>query len=682
MKLFERGRALLLAVVVLTAACADAPLAPSREGRVLVNFLTPATVRTVVVEVTGPGITPAIVLNIPVGIDSTARDTIVVTAGSGRRFTVTAFDSAGVATHRADTTISLLGGVNPPLAVRVVPLSSTLGLTVTFGGIRLTVVDTATRRLTIGESDTVSAIAWGADGAPIPSDSLVWGTSNPAIVTVARGAITALRPGSALISVGYRGASARIAVEVTDGGAPPSSDALLVSFPGISVRQLAASGDTAVFVLADLSSATTIAGTALAPSGLGTIPDLVVLKLGRNLVPQWAVHVVDATPETHLAAGRDGRAVLTATIDANLGAAIEVRHTGGSQVFSSSAKQDGLLWSLTAAGGLDWHVRLAAESNEGAVDLSVDDVGATYFAGVFNGCCPTGNTSLISSSGGSVPLAPIGFATGVLARLSPTGAVQWNARVGQRDAAFDEVATAPDGGRLFASAWVRYSSSASTLIDGAGASFTLPKPCVFEHCLHYFAFDPATGAQLWATAIEVNIDTYKPDMVVAGGAPYLGGRLPSSATFRAPGGGSPLVVAPPSGGDHFAIVRVDADGVPQSSGFVTATGELTAGQMIGLADGRVLLPSSFTGTLSSGSLSTAAVGSRDGALVVLGSGLTPQSILHLAGAAGTSNRLRAVAVAPDASLLVGGDAAAGATIGGLTVSTSGGIVYRRPSVTP
>jgi hypothetical protein len=104
---------------------------------------------------------------------------------------------------------------------------------------------------------------------------------------------------------------------------------------------------------------------------------------------------------------------------------------------------------------------------------------------------------------------------------------------------------------------------------------------------------------------------------------------------------------------------------------------LTRGQSLGLADGRLLVTQTFSGTLSSGAGSASASGTRDGALIVLGSGLTAQSILQLSGAPGTSNRLRAVAVSPDGSMFVGGEAAAGTSIDGRTVSSAGGLVLWR-----
>ena len=208
----------LLIISLLTASCAgDGPTGGTQDARVLINFLTPSTVRQVAVSVSGPGITPAITRNISIGADTTARDTIVLTAGAGRRFVISAYDSTGIETHRADTTLNLIAGVNPPLAVRLMPLSSTVGITVTFGGVRLTVTDTSTRTLSVGDTLRIGAsgVIVGTGGnAAVAGDSLRWGSGNPAVAQVSAGLIRAVAPGSAWVSLSFRNASAAVRVIV------------------------------------------------------------------------------------------------------------------------------------------------------------------------------------------------------------------------------------------------------------------------------------------------------------------------------------------------------------------------------------------------------------------------------------------------------------------------------------
>lgn len=205
---------LLAAGLALSAGCADGPTSVTKEGRVLMQFLTPATVRTVVVSVSGPGITPAIVRNIPIGADSAARDTITVPAGSGRAFRVQAFDSLAVETHRGDTTVTLQPGTNPALALRLVPLSSQLGITVTFGGYRLTLADTTLRQLEVGDTAVLAATLRAPNGSLVPADSLVLASTNPGVLRIEGRTAVGVRDGEARFVASHRGAVASVAVRV------------------------------------------------------------------------------------------------------------------------------------------------------------------------------------------------------------------------------------------------------------------------------------------------------------------------------------------------------------------------------------------------------------------------------------------------------------------------------------
>lgn len=210
----------LLSVFLIGACGGDGPIGPSRPALITFNFLTPATVASVIVEISGPGIEPSVTLNIPVGPDSVARDTVSVSAGSGRRITVTAVDTAGIQTHRADTTVMLVSGANPSMSLRLIPLSSTLGITVTFGGVSLAIDDTTMRVMPVGDTLRIGAALFAPSGLALPGDSIAWGSSNPAIASVDAGLVRAVRAGSAVITASYRGATARVRIEVASGSLP------------------------------------------------------------------------------------------------------------------------------------------------------------------------------------------------------------------------------------------------------------------------------------------------------------------------------------------------------------------------------------------------------------------------------------------------------------------------------
>ena len=206
--------------VCMAAACestsATAPHVATTN--IQIQFITPATVRKIVVDVTGPGIEPALVFNIPVAVDSIARGSIQVPTGSRRRFVVSAFDSAGILTHRADTTTNVVSGATNALSLQVEPLTVSLPVTVTFGGSRITVQDTSSRTIYLGDSLRISASAMRSNGSIVPNDSLVWASSNPAIATVTQAVVRAKAPGQATIVVSYAGAAVHIRVTV-----PPAS---------------------------------------------------------------------------------------------------------------------------------------------------------------------------------------------------------------------------------------------------------------------------------------------------------------------------------------------------------------------------------------------------------------------------------------------------------------------------
>jgi len=141
-RLFATGRAVrrsgLMAVlavsILVVTSCADTPTASvARRATLSVHALTPATIRSLVVEISGAGIDPTQLVNLPVDTAGVAAGTIETTAGSGRTIVVTAVDTAGVSTHRGDTTVTLVPGPNPPLALVLRPIGATVGLTVTFG---------------------------------------------------------------------------------------------------------------------------------------------------------------------------------------------------------------------------------------------------------------------------------------------------------------------------------------------------------------------------------------------------------------------------------------------------------------------------------------------------------------------------------------------------------------------
>ena len=229
MSTFAR-RTILGCLVPVLLACGDAPTEPT-VASVRLQALTSATTKTIIVEISGPDISPSVIVNIPVGADAVARDSLRIPAGSSRQLSLTAVDSAGVQTYRADTTITLRAGVNPSITIQLKPLQGSLAVAVGFTGARMA-FDTAARSMLAGDSLVLSATATSAIGASVPSSALVWGSSNPAIATVVGGVVRAVRPGVARIGVSYQGASASVPLTVSPSTFPQIGLLAFLSFDG------------------------------------------------------------------------------------------------------------------------------------------------------------------------------------------------------------------------------------------------------------------------------------------------------------------------------------------------------------------------------------------------------------------------------------------------------------------
>lgn len=214
---------LLSAIIMSTISCSsDGPYSYRVPSTVSVKLLTPATIRVVIIEVTGPGINPAIMANFAVGNDSLATGTLTIPAGTGRRIVVTAMDTAGVITHRADTTITLVPGSNPNIQLWLEPLVGNFGITIAFGGTKLVVPDTTTRQVSVGDILTIQAFAVRANGDTIPANALMWASNNLSIVTMQANRATFHRTGEAIITVSHQGIAVAIKSIVSAAPPPPS----------------------------------------------------------------------------------------------------------------------------------------------------------------------------------------------------------------------------------------------------------------------------------------------------------------------------------------------------------------------------------------------------------------------------------------------------------------------------
>ncbi|MBI2797420.1 MAG: PD40 domain-containing protein [Gemmatimonadetes bacterium] len=201
-------------MVLGLAACSDSTAPNSRNlAQLQLYALTPATVRSLVVEVTGPGISPPLVVNIPVDSVGVASGSLSVLPGTGRHVVVSALDTSGIVSHRADTTVTLVAGANSTINLVLKPLVASVPIIVTFGTVLIDITSGPTV-MAAGDTASFGATVTGVFGS-VPADSVRWGSSDPSVLAFTGRRATALRSGSVMVTASFRGATASRAVAIT-----------------------------------------------------------------------------------------------------------------------------------------------------------------------------------------------------------------------------------------------------------------------------------------------------------------------------------------------------------------------------------------------------------------------------------------------------------------------------------
>ena len=138
------------------------------------------TATSLVVEVSAPDINPTMVFNMPV-VGGVASGSIAVPAGSGRLFTVRAFDGA-TETHRGTKVLSVVAGANPTASITLAPLAGTVPIVATLGSLVITVTPlTASPR--VGDTLRFAATIRDAVGAILPGPAR-WASTNTAKLVI------------------------------------------------------------------------------------------------------------------------------------------------------------------------------------------------------------------------------------------------------------------------------------------------------------------------------------------------------------------------------------------------------------------------------------------------------------------------------------------------------------------
>lgn len=218
---------MLAALALATSlACEDAPTPPPQvtETEVAISATLTAEQQAVIsamsVEVTGPGITTPIVVTLNVS-GATVNGTVRVPVGTGRVFTVRAFNAQGQEVGVGSATRDVVAGANPTVTIPVNVTTQTgdVPIDVTIGSYTIAIAPspvTLARGATVTLTATVNAIG----GGPVANADLQWGARNPVIAGVTAGAngtatLTGGVAGTTTVVASWRGIATAVNVTVT-----------------------------------------------------------------------------------------------------------------------------------------------------------------------------------------------------------------------------------------------------------------------------------------------------------------------------------------------------------------------------------------------------------------------------------------------------------------------------------
>jgi hypothetical protein len=217
----RRSSGLLLASAALTfIGCANpAEVPPDRPepARLAISAnVSATTIATMVVKVSGPGITIPLVFNLTIS-DGTASGSITVPAGSSRKLDLDAFDAKGINTHHGEKTINeVKPGSNPSITIVLLPMAGDQPVTASLGSFTVTVSPNPAS-VGVGLTLQFTAVVKDKDNnvvTPGPGE-LRWATTQPALFSVtATGIVTGILAGTGEVVATYNGVAGLAAVTV------------------------------------------------------------------------------------------------------------------------------------------------------------------------------------------------------------------------------------------------------------------------------------------------------------------------------------------------------------------------------------------------------------------------------------------------------------------------------------
>lgn len=216
----RRLRLALVGLFVSAVACTSAGDGTAPQGNAIlpfhVTFGLGAQVDVLVLTVTGAGITPPLVYNMPI-VAGTAGGNITVPVGSARTIKAQAFDTAGVVLFTGQTTINVVPGTNPTVSFALIAGLGTVPVTAVVGSVTVTVSPTSSL-FRAGRSATLVATVKDALGNTIAGPVVTFATNLPPVAWVSSGGVvTGLDAGNVVITASSLGSAGNAAVTVTAG---------------------------------------------------------------------------------------------------------------------------------------------------------------------------------------------------------------------------------------------------------------------------------------------------------------------------------------------------------------------------------------------------------------------------------------------------------------------------------
>ena len=218
-------RALVVAVLSTTLACAE-PTPPPAIGETEVSISATLTaeqqavIAAMSVEVTGPGITTPIVVTLNVS-GATVNGTVKVPVGTGRVFTVRAYNAQGQEIGAGEATRDVQAGANPTVTVslNVATQTGDVPIDVTIGSYTITVAPSPVT-LARGATTTLTATVNVIGGGAVANPDIQWGARNPVIAGLAGAAsgtvtLTGGGAGTTTVVASWRGIATAVTVTVT-----------------------------------------------------------------------------------------------------------------------------------------------------------------------------------------------------------------------------------------------------------------------------------------------------------------------------------------------------------------------------------------------------------------------------------------------------------------------------------